>query len=61
VLVWAIKAFNIDPGMATEFELTRRGGKEELPGAEHIGHVAGHHHELELDLVRGDIANGSDT
>jgi hypothetical protein len=60
VLVWAIQAFNIDPGMATEFELARRGSKEELPGAEHIGHVARHHHELELDLIRGDIANGSE-
>jgi hypothetical protein len=61
VLAWAIKAFNIDPSMATEFELTRHGGKEELPGPEHVGHLAGRHCELELDLVRGDIANGSDT
>jgi hypothetical protein len=61
VLAWAIKAFNIDPSMATEFELTRHGGKEELPGAEHVGHLAGRDRELELDLVRGDIANGSDT
>jgi hypothetical protein len=60
VLAWTIKAFNIDPSMATEFELTRHGGKEELTGAEHIGHLAGCDHELALDLVRGDIANGSD-
>jgi hypothetical protein len=45
--------------MATEFVLTRHGQKEELPGSEHVGHLAGHHHyTLELDLVRGDIANG---
>lgn len=57
-LAWAIKEFKIDPAMATEFELTRRGEKTALPGTEHIGHVAGHHEVLELDLVRGDIANG---
>jgi hypothetical protein len=60
VLVWAVKVFGIDPSMATEFELARHGQKEELPGTEHIGHLAGHHHVLELDLVRGDIANGND-
>jgi len=59
VLVWAIKVFGVDPSMATEFELARHGHKEELPGAEHIGHLSGRHHALELDLVRGDIANGS--
>jgi len=59
VLTWAVKVFNIDPGMATEFELARHGEKEELPGTEHIGHLAGHRHELALDLVRGDIANGT--
>jgi hypothetical protein len=58
VLVWAIKVFEIDPGMAAEFELTRHGQKEELPGTEHIGHLAGQARELKLDLVRGDIANG---
>jgi hypothetical protein len=58
VLIWAIAAFNIDPSMATEFELTRHGQKEELPGAERVGHLAGRHRELALDLVRGDIANG---
>ncbi len=61
VLAWVIKAFNIDPSMAPEFELARHGEKEELSGAEHIGHLAGRHCELALDLVRGDIANGSDT
>jgi hypothetical protein len=58
VLTWAIKLFNIDPSMATEFELARHGQTEELPGTEHVGHLAGHHHELALDLVRGNIANG---
>lgn len=59
VLVWALKNFPIDPGMAGEFELARHEQKEELPPSEHVGHLAGHHHSLELDLVRGDIANGS--
>ena len=58
VLTWAIKVFNIDPSMAAEFELARRGQTEQLPGSEHVGHLAGRHHELALDLVRGDIANG---
>jgi hypothetical protein len=59
ILFWAIKAFNIDPAMATEFELTRHGTQEELPGTEHIGHLAGHQRQIELDLIRGDIANGA--
>jgi len=59
VLAWGIEVFNIDPSMATEFELTRHGQKEELPLTEHVGHLAGRQHELALDLVRGDIANGS--
>jgi hypothetical protein len=58
VLAWAIKVFGIDPSMATEFELARHDKKEELPGTEHIGHLAGKEHTLQLDLVRGDIANG---
>lgn len=61
VLAWAIKAFDVDPGMASEFELTLHGQKDELPGTEHIGHLAGRHKELALDLVRGDIANGADS
>ncbi|PDT01410.1 hypothetical protein CO666_25260 [Rhizobium chutanense] len=61
VLAWAIKVFNIDPNMATEFELTRHGERQELPGSEHVGHLAGRHRELALDLVRGDIANGAST
>lgn len=59
VLTWAIAAFQVDPTMASEFELTRHGNKEELPGTEHVGHLAGAHRELALDLVRGSIANGS--
>jgi hypothetical protein len=59
VLTWALKAFGVDTSMASEFELTRHDEKEELPGTEHIGHLAGKHGELALDLVRGDIANGS--
>ena len=42
-----------------EFELTRRGQREELPEPEHIGHLAGKDRKLALDLVRGVIANGS--
>lgn len=59
LLIWAIAMFNIDPSMATEFELTRHGQKEELPETERVGHLAGGHRELALDLVRGAIANGS--
>ena len=59
VLTWAIEVFNIDASLATEFELARHGQKEELPEPEHIGHLAGKDCELALDLVRGDIANGS--
>jgi hypothetical protein len=59
VLIWAIKVFGVDPTMATEFELTRQGDKTALPGKEHVGHLAGQHKRLHLDLVRGDMANGS--
>ena len=59
VLAWSIKVFEIDASMATEFELALHGQKEELFGAEHVGHFAGKNCELELDLVRGVIANGS--
>ena len=58
VLDWAIGAFGIDPSMAGEFELTRSGSTEELPLSDHVGHLAGKHDVLALDLVRGDIANG---
>ena len=58
VLEWAIEAFAVDAAMATEFELARRGEKEELPGSEQVGHLAGKNCALALDLVRGNIANG---
>lgn len=57
VLEFSIGAFGLDSTMATEFELARAGIHEELLSTEHIGHLASHH-RLELDLVRGDIANG---
>ena len=59
VLAWAIEVFDIDSTLATEFELARHGQKEELAAPEHIGHLVGKNCELALDLVRGDIANGS--
>ena len=58
VLDWAIRVFNIDPAMAGEFELTRAGSTGELSLSEHVGHLAGRQDCLELDLVRGGIANG---
>jgi hypothetical protein len=58
VLDWAIPTFGIDPTMAPEFELARHGAKEELPLSEHLGHLAGHHDCLELDLVRSEMPNG---
>jgi hypothetical protein len=58
VLDWAIGAFTIDPSMADEFELALAGHTEELPLSEHIGHLAHHCDTLELNLVRGEIANG---
>jgi len=59
VLTWAIPAFGIDPAMASEFELARHGETTELPGTDHLGHLAHHHHKLELDLVRGALVNGA--
>ena len=59
VLAWAIEVFGIDASMATEFELARQGKKEELREFEQLGHLAEKNLELALDLVRGDIANGS--
>jgi hypothetical protein len=58
VLLWAITAFNVDASMASEFELTRHGQRNELPGSEHIGHLAGHERTLCLELARGHISNG---
>jgi hypothetical protein len=59
VLEWAIDEFKIDPSMASEFELALHGQTTELSASEHVGHLAGHHQELSLDLIRGDIANGA--
>lgn len=59
VLAWALEVFDVDAALATEFELARHGQREELSGREHIGHLAGRDCVLTLDLVRGDIANGS--
>ena len=59
VLGWAIAVFDIDSSLAAEFELARHGQKEELPEPEHLGHLVGKNCELELDLVRGVIPNGS--
>lgn len=58
VLMWAIDVFKIDASLATEMELVLHGKTDELSQSEHVGHLAGRHHELGLDLVRGDIANG---
>lgn len=59
VLAWAIAAFKVDGSLATELALVRHGEKDELPERVHIGHVAGKDSDVALDLVRGDIANGS--
>lgn len=59
VLAWAIVVFKVDASLATELVLVRRGKKDELPEREHIGHLVGKDSDLALDLVRGDIANGS--
>jgi len=59
VLEWAIRKFEIDPSLASEFDLALHGTKEALPPDEHIGHLAGRHDELAFDLIRGDISNGS--
>ena len=56
---WAIDAFGVDASLATELVLVRHGQKDELPEREHLGHLAGKDSDLGLDLVRGDIANGS--
>lgn len=58
VLDWAIPTFGIDPTMAPEFELARSGTTEELPLSEHLGHLAGRHDCLELNLIRSEMPNG---
>ena len=61
VLDWALRleSFAIDPAMADEFELARHGIKEELPLSDHLGRLATGAKQLALDLVRGDMANGT--
>lgn len=61
VLDWALKvpSFGIDAAMASEFELARHGETEELPLADHLAKLATGAKQLELDLVRGDMANGA--
>jgi len=61
VLDWALKVpeFAIDPAMASEFELARHGQTEELPLADHLAKLATGAKQLELDIVRGDMANGA--
>jgi len=58
VLVWTIAQFTIDASMATEFELTEAGQKEELSGSRRLAALAKGEASLAFDLVRGDIANG---
>jgi hypothetical protein len=58
VLEWSIKEFHIDPSLASEMELALHGSETELPGDEHVGHLAGKHKTLALDLIRGKISNG---
>jgi hypothetical protein len=61
VLDWALalKEFGIDPAMVNEFQLARLGLKDELPLGDHLGKIAAGAKAIELDLVRGDIANGA--
>jgi hypothetical protein len=59
VLVWAIGAFKISDSVATELELVIAGTKDELPGSKTIASLVHGGSTLTLDLVRGDIANGS--
>ena len=61
MLAWAIKVFKVDSSLATELVLVRHGEKDELPEREHIGHLVGKDSDFALDLVRGEIANGSCT
>ena len=60
VLDWAltVSAFGIDAAMASEFELARHGQTEELPLADHLAKLATGAKQLQLDLVRGEMANG---
>ena len=61
VLDWALDLhdFGIDPAMVNEIQLARLGVKEELALGDHLGKTAAGSKAIELDLVRGDIANGA--
>jgi hypothetical protein len=59
ILLWAVVEFEIDPSMATEFELALHGVTGELPTDMRIGTLAHGDQTIALDLVRGEISNGA--
>ena len=59
VLLWAIEFFSIDDSVATEMELALQGTKDELAGSKPLASIVHGGSTLVLDLIRGDIANGS--
>ncbi|MBV1692076.1 hypothetical protein KRR38_31505 [Novosphingobium sp. G106] len=59
VLTWAIEAFKIDDAVATEVELVVEGTTDELAGSKPLASLAHGDADLTLDLVRGELANGS--
>jgi hypothetical protein len=61
-LDWAVgpEGFKIDPSIAPEMELALHGHTTPLPKNAHLGRYLRHPcHELELDLIRGVVPNGS--
>ena len=62
VLDWAVgpEGFKIDPPIAPEMELALHGQTAPLPKAAHIGRYLRHpHSEIDFDLIRGIVPNGS--
>ena len=60
VLDWAVKTFAVDPVIAPEMQLTLHSQTTALPKEAHIGrYVKFPQHEIEFDLIRGVIPNGS--
>ena len=59
VLVWAVGIFGIDASLATEMELVITGQQDELSVAKPLATIVRGASTVTLDLVRGDIANGS--
>lgn len=62
VLDWAVgpSGFALDPVIAPEMDLALHGQTDPLPRDAHIGRYVEHPHTaLELDLIRGVVANGS--